>query len=182
MPAASPENTPDPRDKNSDSPSRLPVAHLVERLSKNVFGAPDLGREAMLLVHRTSLLSQEMNKPIFAAEDLAPGAAEVLLTLRSFPAPHRRTPTELSESILMSIGGLSKAIREVETRGFVARQRNAHDARSVFIELTPKGVLVANRLLIALAETDAGIVRTGLDEKELELLVLLLRKVLSSHE
>lgn len=51
----------------------------------------------------------------------------------------RLTPTELYEKLLFSSGGMTKVLKKLESRGFVARMESESDKRSKLVEITEAG-------------------------------------------
>ena len=168
--------------QGSAANGRLAVRTLVERLTQNVFGTHDPAREAIVSLHRVSSIHREAGNEIFSRFGLAPAAAEVLITLRTFEPPYRRTPSELAAAILISPGGLSKLLPDLEGRGLVLRRRNPEDRRSVTIELTDGGFDLASEIFAALVGRDRSMLAAALSPEQIETLAELLRIILLHEE
>lgn len=67
----------------------------------------------------------------------------VLATLRRVGAPYMQRPTELAHGLSLTTGGVSNLLRRLVETGLVTRVADAHDARSTAVQLTPRGVKVA---------------------------------------
>jgi DNA-binding MarR family transcriptional regulator len=78
----------------------------------------------------------------------------VLTTLRRH-APHELTLTEINRDALVTSGGMTFVARQLERQGLVARRPNPDDRRSFLLRLTREGHRVADRVIAAVAETDA---------------------------
>jgi DNA-binding MarR family transcriptional regulator len=68
---------------------------------------------------------------------------DILSTLRSMGRPFRLHPGELSNRILMTSGGTSNVLRRLESRELITRESDAHDRRSAWVQLTPRGAELA---------------------------------------
>jgi len=66
-----------------------------------------------------------------------------LLQLRG--SPYRLSPTELSEILVRSSGGMTQILDRLERAGLVARAADPSDRRKVIVELTPAGLATAER-------------------------------------
>jgi DNA-binding MarR family transcriptional regulator len=89
----------------------------------------------------------------------------VLRLLQLAGSPYRMSPTELSEIVLRSSGGMTQILDRVERAGFVTRAADPSDRRKVLVGLTPEGLRTAEhanaryaaerkRLLASLAAAD----------------------------
>ncbi|WP_172292041.1 MarR family winged helix-turn-helix transcriptional regulator [Pseudoruegeria sp. HB172150] len=107
---------------------------------------------------------------------------EVVVTLRTLPPPHALTPTELRQSMLITPGGLTKVMRNLDANGLVRRRPSEHDRRSSLIELTEEGVALAEQVLPLALDNYARHIAQGLTPKESERLSELLAKALRSLE
>jgi DNA-binding MarR family transcriptional regulator len=67
----------------------------------------------------------------------------VLRLLQLAGVPYRMSPTELSEIVLRSSGGMTQILDRVERAGFVARAADPTDRRKVLVGLTPEGLRTA---------------------------------------
>jgi DNA-binding MarR family transcriptional regulator len=113
---------------------------------------------------------------VFERHDLDTGEFDVLSTLLRAGAPYRLRPTELYTSLMISSGGLTDRLNRLQKAGLVAREPSTHDARSLLVELTPKG---RQRAEVAFRE-DMAVERAllaGLSEEELDALGALLAKL-----
>lgn len=66
---------------------------------------------------------------IIANSNLSVVEFDVLATLRRSPPPYVLTPSEIQHSMLISSGGLTKVLMELERKGFVLRTSNESDRR-----------------------------------------------------
>ena len=69
----------------------------------------------------------------------------VLRLLQLAGAPYRMSPTELSEIVLRSSGGMTQILDRLEKAGLVERSADPSDRRKVVAGLTPEGLRTAER-------------------------------------
>jgi DNA-binding MarR family transcriptional regulator len=69
----------------------------------------------------------------------------VLRVLQLAGEPYRMSPTELSEIVLRSSGGMTQILDRLEKTGLVERAADPSDRRKVVVGLTPDGLRTAER-------------------------------------
>jgi DNA-binding MarR family transcriptional regulator len=69
----------------------------------------------------------------------------VLRVLQLAGEPYRMSPTELSEIVLRSSGGMTQILDRLEKTGLVERSADPSDRRKVVVGLTPDGLRTAER-------------------------------------
>ena len=115
------------------------VSYVLEQWRQEL---PDLDRSPMAVVGRISRLAQLLQvelERVFADHDVNGGEFDVLATLRRSGKPYRLTPTELSRSLIVTSGGMTKRLKALEERGLVRREPDPTDGRSSTVTLSPKG-------------------------------------------
>jgi DNA-binding MarR family transcriptional regulator len=70
----------------------------------------------------------------------------VLRVLHLSRAPYRMSPTELSEIVLRSSGGMTQILDRLEAEGLIARAADPSDRRKVLVGLTTGGLQTAERV------------------------------------
>ena len=91
----------------------------------------------------------------------------MLRVLELVGEPHRMSPTELSEIVVRSSGGMTQILDRLERVGLVERTPDPSDRRKVLVALTPEGLRTADeanagyasereRLLAALSPDEVG--------------------------
>ena len=80
---------------------------------------------------------------------LTVAAYDVLLALRRAGAPYRLRSNELTQDLLLSTGGTSNVINRLAADGLVHREPDPADGRSTLVRLTPAGVALAERAVLA---------------------------------
>jgi DNA-binding MarR family transcriptional regulator len=103
---------------------------------------PVLDRSPMGVVGRISrlaqLLQQELER-VFERHGLNGGEFDVLAALRRAGPPYRLTPTELSNALIVSSGGMTKRLTALEGRRLIRREPDPRDGRSTQVTLTSAG-------------------------------------------
>jgi DNA-binding MarR family transcriptional regulator len=86
------------------------------------------------------------------------------------------TPSELAKLMLRSRNSITKLIEGLERDGYIQRSHSSRDRRTVYIEVTPKGMDYAITNLKCLTPLEEE-VRSCLDDSELQTLIDLSRKL-----
>ncbi len=68
----------------------------------------------------------------------------VLRVLELVGEPHRMSPTELSEIVVRSSGGMTQILDRLERAGLIARTPDPADRRKVLVALTDEGMRTAD--------------------------------------
>ncbi|MFF5407325.1 MarR family winged helix-turn-helix transcriptional regulator [Streptomyces misionensis] len=124
-----------------------PIAAIVEQWKRE---RPDLDAAPMLVIGRlfrlTNALDQRLRPP-FAAAELGSGDFDVLAALRRAGAPYSLSAGELSRTVLVTTGAITKRVDRLEARGLVSRSVDRSDSRGRLITLTPEGVELTDELI-----------------------------------
>src|SRR5262245_4977184 len=140
---------------------------------------PDLDIDVMADVGRLMAVGDLMSRRIeaLAAEHgFDRGQGDVLFTLRRSGPPYRLTPSQLSESLLVSSGTMTNRLDRLEQRGLIRRLPNPADRRSLDIELTDEGFSVVDQMVEVHLANEKEMI-APLSEREREQLVRLTRKL-----
>ncbi|MGD8867931.1 MAG: MarR family transcriptional regulator [Gemmatimonadales bacterium] len=162
-----------------------PVAEMdrdtVDRLSDK-WGRerPDLDVSGLGITSRISLLCKVLSREDSKALGplgLAPWAADVLLALRRQGPPYQLTPTDLSNVTLLTSGAMTTRLDRLEAAGYVRRNSDTQDRRSIQVVLTETGVELADRAIaVRLAKVET--ILAPLSEEERDATARSLRKLL----
>lgn len=106
---------------------------------------------------------------------------DVIVSLRRSGAPYRMRPTELSEACLLTSGAMTNRLDRVERAGLIVRRPAPDDRRSVQVELTLKGIALADQVIQPHFEAARQLLEC-LDNKQRQTLAPLLREILVSLE
>ncbi|MEV0649679.1 MarR family transcriptional regulator [Phytomonospora sp. NPDC050363] len=107
--------------------------------------ASELSKRIMVLGARLERATRELLPSL----GLTIAGFDILIGLRRAGKPYRLKPNELARSLLLSTGGTSNAVNQLEAGGLVRRVADPADARSTWIELTADGVALAERAVLA---------------------------------
>ncbi len=101
----------------------------------------------------------------------------ILCTLRASGPPYSMTPKKLQATLLVTSGGLSNQLAQIERQGFIRRVEDPSDGRGVRVELTDEGVALTDLTMPAQSKLELEFIRM-LSEEERSTLERLLRKLL----
>lgn len=118
------------------------------------------GRLARISIARQSLLTKFMAK-----YDLSPAGFDVLANLRRSGPPHRKTPSELATSSLLSSGGVTFRLDRLEAAGLIRRVPSPNDRRVMYAELTPEGLARIDELMKSHLEREHELLADFSDEE-----------------
>jgi DNA-binding MarR family transcriptional regulator len=152
------------------------IAEIAEQWARE---RPDLDTAPMLVVGRLLRLAHVLDarlRPPFAAAGLANGDFDVLAALRRAGEPFLVRPVELSRSLMVTTGAITKRLDRLEAEGLVARESTDDDGRGKLIRLTPAGVAMADRMMAAHLENQRRLI-SGLDPADREELAVLLGRL-----
>ncbi|MDJ1159596.1 MarR family transcriptional regulator [Chelatococcus sp. SYSU_G07232] len=108
---------------------------------------PDIDCSGKAIVGRVLQMHDVILKAVnrtLARHGLKYPAYAVLATLRVEGAPYRMSPSALGQTLLLTSGGLSNLLRRMEKAGHVRRMADARDGRGVIVELTERGLSLAD--------------------------------------
>ncbi|WP_299355148.1 MarR family transcriptional regulator [uncultured Shimia sp.] len=132
----------------------------------------------MLGLIRLNDLVVESTRELLTEHGLSPSAFEALITLRGQPEPWIMTPTALADAILITTGGMTKVIKQLEQGELVRRVDNPDDKRSRYLQLTPNGKLQAETAMEAVSAHDRILLEQALNAQQIhQLSKVLLRTV-----
>ena len=97
---------------------------------------------------------------------LTPVSFEVLTTLRAMPHPRQLTPTELYRTTLITSGGMTKVLKNLEDRQLIDRIASDQDGRSRFVRLLPAGADLIEKAMTAVMEGDQDLMSRSLSEDQ----------------
>ena len=133
---------------------------------------PDLDCSPMGPIGRlkrcTALLEQRL-ETAFTEFELSTWEFDMLATLRRAGAPHILTPTELFSTLMVTSGTMTHRLKRLESRGFIVRQVNTEDARSMLVQLTDEGLALIDRAVEKHVENERQILSALSAEKLFEL-------------
>lgn len=127
------------------------------------------------LARAGTALLQELERAIGASFDLSQPAATTLAVIEGADEP--LTPSQISDRVVAASATTTATLDLLERRGWIVRQPNAADRRSVLVSITDEGRAVADRLLPGVRVVEREVM-SSLTVREREQLLRLLGKVL----
>lgn len=144
----------------------------------------DLDAAPLGVVSRVLVLAQKLEKSANRALErhgIELWQFDVLAALRRSGAPYRLSPTQLSDSVVLTSGAMTNRLDRLESDGFVVRLRDPDDRRGVLIQLTPRGrKLVDDAVETRLADAEEAV--SSLHRSESRVLAKLLRRLIVAQE
>ncbi|WP_338429744.1 MarR family transcriptional regulator [Synechococcus elongatus] len=131
---------------------------------------------------RIARLLEKQRETLLAKYGLSVWSFDVLATLRRQGPPYQLKPTDLYSLLMLSSGAMTNRIDRLEQDGIVVRSRDGSDRRSVIVQLTPKGIALADEVMPVLFAQEGALLSEFAAPEELETLVPLLRRLLLSLE
>lgn len=123
------------------------VDDILEQWRREI---PELDCQPMEIIGRMARLAAHLERELqraFTALGLPPGGFDVLATLRRSGPPYRLSPNDLLSWMMVTSGTMTNRIDQLERAGWVIRQPNPDDRRSVLIALTPQGQTLIEQAL-----------------------------------
>lgn len=130
-----------------------------------------------LSLHRAQEQAFSLVREIWARHGLTPAEFDVLATLRNAPPPHELTPSQLQAAVMITSGGLTKVMRQLEDKGLVMRPTPTEDLRVKPMKLKPAGKRLVEKAMAELVATSGAWMRGMLTADEIGTLTALLRKM-----
>jgi DNA-binding MarR family transcriptional regulator len=143
---------------------------------------PELDTGPLAIVGRIAWLADALDhalRPPFAAEGLGNGDFDVLTALRRAGAPYALRHRELTATMLVTPGAVTKRVDRLADRGLVARGAHESDGRGQVVRLTRRGVRFVDRMIEVHLANEARLV-AALSEREQQHLARLLTKLATS--
>lgn len=140
-----------------------PVQTLLDYMARNWPEASSPESEIVMSLVRFGDLIRQRTDRVLGQYSLTPAAFEVLVTLRSMPQPRELMPTELYRLTLLTSGGMTKVLGELERRGLVERVANPDDGRSRLVQMTGAGQALAEEVMAQVTAVDRSHFAKGAD-------------------
>ncbi|WP_120500350.1 MarR family winged helix-turn-helix transcriptional regulator [Roseovarius sp. EL26] len=118
---------------------RIPIQDLLARIKTNWPAADAPETDIVFMILRFQDLIRMNTEEVLGKFNLSHASFEILVALRAQPNPRQLTPTELYRSALLSSGGTTKILIQLESRGLIERASNPMDGRSKIVCLTASG-------------------------------------------
>lgn len=165
------------RSLNRDHVSSIVEAWHRERPELQTSSMEVLGR-----IGRIALLADRELRRTIASYGLTSGTFNVLASLRRAGGDHCMHPSDLTASLWVTSGAVSKRIDKLEKMGLVTRSTHASDRRSITVCLTENGRKIIDEAMERHLENGATALSSVLVAEEMEQLTELLCRLLRSIE
>lgn len=166
--------------KPRDHPATDHVDEIIDRWSGT---RPDLDPWPLAAFGRLKRAAEMLERrlaPLFTEPGIHGGEFEVLSALRRAGPPFEMSLGDLSRWLVVSAGGISNRVDNLERLGLVARHPHPEDRRALLIRLTADGVACVDELLPAVIRRTAELLAPI--ESDRDELARLLRVVLVELE
>jgi DNA-binding MarR family transcriptional regulator len=164
-----------------DAETRDHVDWILEAWAREM---PYADASAMAVVGRLLRASRHLERGIerqLATFGLNITEFNILAALRRAGAPHRLAPVDLSRSLLLTSGGLTKRIDRLELEGLIERTPDPEDRRSVLVGLTPTGLEMIDEAVTVHFQNEARLIQP-LSSEQRDSLSNALRTLLASFD
>ncbi|MBD2176801.1 MarR family transcriptional regulator [Pseudanabaena sp. FACHB-1998] len=131
-------------------------------------------------VLRIARLLEKHRETVLVEYGLSVWSFDVVTTLRRQGKPYQLKPTELYSLLMLSSGATTNRIDRLEKDGIVTRLRDSDDRRSVIVQLTPKGLQLANLVIPVLLKSERDLLSQFANPEERESFITILRQLLIS--
>ena len=138
--------------------------------------------EVLIYLNRVRDLAFSRARDVMNSAGLSPGEFDILATLRRSPPPNVLSPTELQRSVLITSGGLTKLLYQLEARDLVSRSVQADDKRCKLVHLTEKGRQTVEAALAEVMELEKQWLEDALTGADIEQLITLLSQAARALE
>ncbi len=109
--------------------------------------------------------------------DLSPAEFDVLASLRRSAPPHELTPSQLQQSLLITSGGLTKVLHQLQSRGLITRSTDQGDRRVKPVRLTAAAMPLVEQVLRSILHHVGGWIGETLSTEEIQHLTQILGKL-----
>lgn len=131
---------------------------------------PDLDPSPIGVFGRIAIIDRMLEDRLgrfFAAHGLILGLFDVLAALRRLGFPYRAKPSELALVTMLTSGGMTGRLDQLERMGLVKRVSDPEDRRVMFAQLSPEGLELINHLIeVHLAQEAELLADLSADERE----------------
>lgn len=163
----------------SDCPKN--VEEMIKRMRANWNCGNMDAAGTIIRLYRAREMMFGNARTIMEQYDLSPGEFDTLASLRKYGPPYELTPSNICQANLVSSGGMTKVLNNLEERGYITRKKHEQDQRSRVVKLTKKGQAIIEESLCAVLARHEKTLASVLTKKEREELDRLLIKLNSAE-
>lgn len=123
---------------------------------------PDLAQDLDAMgtigrIKRCAMLLRPLLDATFERFGLTGWEFDVLATLRRAGAPYCLAPTALFSALMITSGTMTHRLKGLESRALIERVPNNEDGRSLLVRLSPAGLDLIDRAVVAHVENERRI-------------------------
>jgi DNA-binding MarR family transcriptional regulator len=133
----------------------------------------------VLALHWAAKEARASTDALWSRFGVTPTEFDVLATLRNAPPPHELTPSQVQGQMVITSGGLTKVMRQLEERKLVSRSLPGTDQRVKPVRITAAGKRLVERLMIEVSGLLGAWVRDRLGGNDSALLTDLLARLVA---
>lgn len=134
----------------ADTPEAARASRVDEVLAHWGRERPDLDPSPIGVFGRIAIIDRMLEDRLgrfFAAHGLILGLFDVLAALRRLGFPYRAKPSELALVTMLTSGGMTGRLDQLERMGLVKRVSDPEDRRVMFAQLSPEGLELIDHLI-----------------------------------
>jgi DNA-binding MarR family transcriptional regulator len=156
--------------------------HIDENMEAWGTVRPDLDLSSWAITLRIGRIASHVRyqERLYEPFGLNRGGVETLFALRRSPK-HRASPTQLGETMLATSATVTARLDKLQDEGLITRRHDTKDRRGIIVQLTPKGLELADRIVESVVARRSEQMEV-LSAKEKAELTPLLRKLLEHFE
>ncbi|WP_375749779.1 MarR family winged helix-turn-helix transcriptional regulator [Vibrio sp. HN007] len=154
---------------------------FLSQMEENWSEAYENMTPAMPRIDKIQSINDITRSKVMAEYGLLGADFGLLAALRRTPEPHLLKPTEIMDYMLISSGGLTKALYRLEKKELISRSASPEDGRIKLVKLTLNGKKVIEDVMDKV-HSDHKTITEALSKDELVQLDILLSKLLSKME
>ena len=165
------------RPEAKPAPVTGPAGRVDEVLNHWGRERPDLDPSPIGVFGRIAIIDRMLEDRLgrfFAAHGLTLGLFDVLAALRRLGFPYRAKPSELASVTMLTSGGMTGRLDQLEKLSLVKRVSDPEDRRVMFAQLSPEGLELIDHLIEVHLAQEAELL-TVLSAEDRETLATLLR-------
>lgn len=121
-------------------------------------------------------------RPLLLRHGLSAAEFDVLATLRNALSPYEMTPSQIQQEMVITSGGLSKLMLQLEARGLVERLQFQDDRRVKPLRLTEPGRQLIEAAMHDMLAVSGSWIRSALSSPEIVQLTDLLKRLVDAPE
>lgn len=131
------------------------------------------------LIDKIHSINEAQRSKVMAEYGLLASDFGLLTALRRTPPPHLLMPTQIMDYMLISSGGLTKALYRLEEKKLISRSVSLDDGRIKLVQLTVEGKMVIEKIVVKVLENHR-LLKVNFSKKEAKQLDMLLVKLLTT--